>query len=44
MWWDHPDADTYRRWLTRAGFTIDRDEFVPEGDGGHQMLVASRCT
>ncbi len=40
MWWDHPGADTYRRWLTTAGFTIAHDEFVPEGDGGHQMLVA----
>lgn len=40
MWWDHPDADTYRRWLAVAGFTATHDEFVPEGDDGHQLLVA----
>ncbi len=40
MWWDHPDADTYRTWLAGAGFTIDRDEFVPEGGSGHQLLIA----
>jgi SAM-dependent methyltransferase len=41
MWWSHADAATYRRWFTGAGFTIDEDEFVPEGDSGHQLLVAS---
>jgi hypothetical protein len=41
MWWSHADAATYRRWFTVAGFTIDEDEFVPEGDSGHQLLVAS---
>jgi SAM-dependent methyltransferase len=41
MWWSHADAASYRRWLTAAGFAIDEDEFVPEGDSGHQMLIAS---
>lgn len=40
MWWSHPDAGTYRRWLADAGFAVERDEFVPEGDGGHQLLQA----
>lgn len=40
MWWSHPDAGTYRRWLAAAGFAVERDEFVPEGDGGHQLLQA----
>lgn len=40
MWWSHPDADTYRQWLTWAGLTIEHDEFVPEGSGGHQLLIA----
>lgn len=40
MWWSHPDADTYREWLASVGSTIEHDEFVPEGDGGHQLLVA----
>jgi SAM-dependent methyltransferase len=41
MWWSHADAATYRRWLEAAGFTLEEDEFVPEGDSGHQLLVAS---
>lgn len=40
MWWSHADAETYRRWLTAAGFTIDREVFVPEGTGGHTLVVA----
>ncbi len=42
MWWSHADAASYRRWLTSAGFAIEEDEFVPEGDSGHQLLIASR--
>jgi SAM-dependent methyltransferase len=42
MWWSHPDAGTYRRWITAAGLVIDVDEFVPEGDGGHQLLGAHK--
>jgi SAM-dependent methyltransferase len=42
MWWSHPDAGTYRRWITAAGLVIDLDEFVPEGDGGHQLLGAHK--
>lgn len=41
MWWSHADAATYRRWFTEAGFTIERDEFVPEGGSGHQLIMAS---
>jgi hypothetical protein len=40
MWWSHPDADTYRAWLTEAGLTIEHDEFVPEGTSGHQLFLA----
>jgi SAM-dependent methyltransferase len=40
MWWSHPPADTYRRWFIDAGFSIDVDTFVPEGDAGHQLLLA----
>jgi 2-polyprenyl-3-methyl-5-hydroxy-6-metoxy-1,4-benzoquinol methylase len=42
MWWSHPGAQTYRHWLTSAELIIERDEFVPEGTGGHQMLMARR--
>ncbi len=40
MWWSHSDAGTYRRWLQDAGFDVVREEFVPEGDGGHAFFRA----
>jgi SAM-dependent methyltransferase len=42
MWWSHPDADTYRRWLAESGLTIVHDEFIPEGTSGHQLFLAQR--
>ena len=41
MWWSHADAASYRRWLAAAGFAIEEDKFVPEGNSGHQLLIAS---
>jgi SAM-dependent methyltransferase len=41
MWWSHADAATYREWLTAAGFTVERQEFVPEGDSGHELFWAA---
>jgi hypothetical protein len=40
MWWSDPGADAYREWLAAAGLAIERDEFVPEGDSGHQLFIA----
>jgi 2-polyprenyl-3-methyl-5-hydroxy-6-metoxy-1,4-benzoquinol methylase len=42
MWWNHADADTYRRWIIQAGLLIESEEFVPEGDSGHQLFWARR--
>jgi len=42
MWWSHADVATYRQWLTQAGFVVLREEFVPEGDGGHSLFWARR--
>ncbi|WP_409474178.1 class I SAM-dependent methyltransferase [Streptomyces sp. HC307] len=42
MWWSHADAGTYREWIGRAGLTVEREEFVPEGDGGHALFWARR--
>lgn len=42
MWWSHADAATYRSWISGAGLLIDREEFVPESDGGHALFWASR--
>ena len=42
MWWSHADVATYRSWIAAAGLSIDREEFVPEGDGGHALFWARR--
>jgi SAM-dependent methyltransferase len=42
MWWSHADAATYRQWITTAGLWVEREEFVPEGDGGHALFWARR--
>jgi SAM-dependent methyltransferase len=42
MWWSHADVDTYRSWIAEAGLVIEREEFVPESDGGHALFWTSR--
>ncbi|MGP3979565.1 class I SAM-dependent methyltransferase [Streptomyces sp. KR80] len=42
MWWSHADAATSRAWITQAGLTVEQEEFVPEGDGGHVLFWARR--
>jgi SAM-dependent methyltransferase len=42
MWWSHADAATYRDWITSAGLEIEREDFLPEGDGGHALFWARR--
>jgi hypothetical protein len=42
MWWSQADASTYRHWLDQAGFTVDSEEFVPEGDRGHVLFWCRR--
>lgn len=42
MWWSHADAATNRKWIEQAGLTVEREEFLPEGDGGHALFWAVR--
>ncbi|WP_217253531.1 hypothetical protein [Streptomyces sp. AC602_WCS936] len=43
MWWSHTDAAGYREWITRAGLTVEREEYVPEGgDTGHTLFWARK--
>ncbi|PSM40492.1 class I SAM-dependent methyltransferase [Streptomyces dioscori] len=42
MWWSHADADTNRGWITQAGLTVEQEEHIPEGDGGHALFWARR--
>jgi SAM-dependent methyltransferase len=44
MWWSHADAATYRCWLHEAGFVIDEESIVPEGDSGHALFWTRRPT
>ncbi|MDJ0757036.1 MAG: methyltransferase domain-containing protein [Ardenticatenaceae bacterium] len=42
MVWSHADDKTYERWLQESGFTIHWTRFIPEGDGGHVLILAQR--
>ena len=42
MYWSHADAASYRRWLTEQGLLIAWTRFVPEGQGGHVLVLAQR--
>jgi len=42
MWWSQADVTTYRSWIDQAGLSIDREDFVPEDDGGHALFWTSR--
>jgi SAM-dependent methyltransferase len=42
MYWSHADPATYERWLQQAGFGVVWSRFVPEGDGGHTLVLAQR--
>jgi SAM-dependent methyltransferase len=42
MWWSHADAATYRDWIVHTGLRVAAEEFVPEGDGGHQLFWAHK--
>lgn len=39
MFWDHADRETYLAWLTDAGLAPLWDRFVPEGSGGHTLVL-----
>jgi cyclopropane fatty-acyl-phospholipid synthase-like methyltransferase len=40
MFWDHADTDTYLRWFEAAGLAPVWHRYVPEGDGGHGLILA----
>lgn len=42
MYWSHTDRETYLAWLAEAGFEVLWDRFIPEGDGGHTLVLARR--
>ena len=40
MYWSHADVATYQTWLSQTGFAVCWTRFIPEGDGGHTLLLA----
>ena len=42
MFWDHADRDTYLHWLGEEGLDVAWDRFIPEGDGGHVLVLARK--
>ncbi len=42
MYWSHADRDTYVRWLTEEGFVIEWERFIPEGNGGHPLMLTRK--
>ncbi len=40
MFWDHADAATYLRWLPEARLMPIWDRYIPEGGGGHTLILA----
>jgi SAM-dependent methyltransferase len=43
MYWSHGSRDNYLRWFREAGFRIELDRLIPEGDGGHTLILAQKC-
>jgi cyclopropane fatty-acyl-phospholipid synthase-like methyltransferase len=42
MYWSHAGPDTYREWLKELGFQILWETFLPEGKGGHPVILAEK--
>ncbi len=42
MYWSHADRATYLRWIEKVGFQFCRERFIPEGNGGHLMLLLQK--
>jgi SAM-dependent methyltransferase len=40
MWWSQGEPATYVRWLSESGFEVLWSRFVPEDDGGHNLVLA----
>jgi SAM-dependent methyltransferase len=43
MYWSHVDRDTYLAWLRDVGLDVLWTRFIPEGTGGHTLLLAKRA-
>ena len=44
MYWSHADEQTSLKWLEEIGFEVLWQEFLPEGEGGHRIVLARRSS
>ena len=44
MYWSHADRATYVAWLEQTGFEVLWTRFIPEGTGGHTLVLAHTPT
>jgi len=44
MYWSHADRATYVAWLEQSGFETRWTRFIPEGTGGHTLILAAAPT
>jgi SAM-dependent methyltransferase len=42
MYWSHADRPTYEGWLAELHFQIEESLFIPEGEGGHAVILARK--
>ena len=43
MYWSHADLPTYQEWIEECGFEMMWSKFVPEGEGGHVLVMARKA-
>jgi SAM-dependent methyltransferase len=41
MFWDHADTDAYLRWFREAGLDVVWHRYIPEGNTGHTLILAT---
>jgi SAM-dependent methyltransferase len=42
MFWSHTGEKEYLAWLENAGFSIRLKRFIPEGNGGHLLVLSEK--
>jgi SAM-dependent methyltransferase len=43
MYWSHTGKETYLAWLAQSGLRVLWTRFIPEGGGGHVLVLAQKA-